>query len=173
MSRSLKLNWRGKAQSVVPSYKVWSLLHSWCLRKSQYLSFWQAQTLDRPKTCQISPLSTHQSRTTYITHDLLNVLATMQHLNYSRQESTQESKKHHLPFIFLTHLWSWNKVKDIKPVMKMWTPSKVIIIYSLKDLALTMSEKKAALKAVFFFLTFFLFFIFDWPIDFEQNLLMK
>ena len=39
-------------------------------------------------------------------------VATIQHLNYSRQEpkeeSEQESRKCNLKFIFLIHLWPWN-----------------------------------------------------------------
>ena len=40
--------------------------------------------------------------------------ATIQHLNYSEEES---KKKHNLQFMFLTQLWPWNKVKGIKPGM--------------------------------------------------------
>ena len=68
---------------------------------------------------------------------LLMYVATIQHLNYSRQ-----SKKYNLQFIFLTHLWPWNEVKVIKIAMKMLTPKKVIIMQSLKDLVLTVPEKK-------------------------------
>ena len=69
--------------------------------------------------------------------------ATTEHLNYSKPESKQKSQKHYLQFIFLSHLWPWNKVKVIKPTMKMLTPSKVMIMQNLKDLALTVFEKKA------------------------------
>ena len=39
----------------------------------------------------------------------LMCVATIQHLNYSTQESKQKPKKHNLQFIFLTHLWPWKK----------------------------------------------------------------
>ena len=58
-------------------------------------------------------------------------VATIQHLNYKRQES----KMHNLQFIFLTPLWPWNKVKVIKPRMAMLIPSKVIVMQSLNNLA--------------------------------------
>ena len=45
-SRSLKVVWTGKAQSVATSCKVWLLSHLQYLSKSQGQSFWQAQTLD-------------------------------------------------------------------------------------------------------------------------------
>ena len=38
-------------------------------------------------------MNTHKSRTIHIVHDILNVCSNLQHSNYSRQESTQESKK--------------------------------------------------------------------------------
>ena len=38
-------------------------------------------------------MNTHKSRTIYIVQDLLNVLANIQHLSYSRQESEQEANK--------------------------------------------------------------------------------
>ena len=47
-----------------------------------------------------------------------------------------------LQFIYMSHLWPWKKVTAIKPGMTMWTPSKVITMQSLKDLALMVSEKK-------------------------------
>ena len=73
--------------------------------------------------------------------------ASLRGSNYSRQEIKQEFKKHNLQFIFLTHLWPWNKVKVIKPTMKMWISNKVIIMQSLKDLTLTtVFEKKVTLK---------------------------
>ena len=68
-------------------------------------------------------------------------VASIHHSNYSRLES----KKHNLHFLFLT-LGPWNKVKVIKPTMKMSTLSKGIIIQNLKDLVFTVSEKKATLK---------------------------
>ena len=49
----------------------------------------------------------------------LMYVATIWHLNNTRQESKQVSKKHNLQFIFLTHLWPWNKVKVINSTMKM------------------------------------------------------
>ena len=95
------------------------------------------------------PFNTYQSRTLHTVHHFFFLLyvATIQQSNHSRQKS--ESKKHNLHFIFLTHMWLWNKVKVIKPAMKMLNPSKVIIMQSLKDLALTVSKKKAMLKCFF------------------------
>ena len=61
--------------------------------KIPILKFRQAQTLDQPKTCKSSQMNTHKSRTIYIVQDLLNVLANIQHLSYSRQESEQEANK--------------------------------------------------------------------------------
>ena len=69
-------------------------------------------------------------------------VATIQHLNYSGQES----QTHNLQFIFLTHPWPWSKVKVIKPKMTIYTRSKGMIMQSLKDLVLMMSEKKPMLK---------------------------
>ena len=75
--------------------------------------------------------------------------ATIQHLNYSRWKSKQESKKHNLQFTFLTHSWSSHKVKVIKTALKMWAPSKVITKQSFKDLVLALSKKMATLKGLF------------------------
>ena len=85
---------------------------------------------------------------------LLMFKATIQHLNNRRQESKQESKNLNLQFRFLTHLWPWHKVKFIKPTTKMYVLSKVIIMQSLKDLAITVSEKKATLKVFCLFVSF-------------------
>ena len=74
-------------------------------------------------------------------------VANIQHLNYSRQESKQGSRKHNLLLIFLTYLWPWIKIKVIKSTVKTSTPS--IIMQSLKGLTLIASEKKATLKAFF------------------------
>ena len=52
-----------------------------------------------------------------------------------------------------THMWTSNKVKVIKSGMTMLTPSQVTIMWSLKDLALTLSGKKANVKG--FLLLFF------------------
>ena len=49
---------------------------------------------------------THISVTQFILCMIfLMLVATIQHLNYSWQEPKQESKKHNLQLIFLTHLW--------------------------------------------------------------------
>ena len=47
--------------------------------------------------------------------------------------------------MILTYLWSWNKIKVIKPGMNCKTPSKVIITQSLKDLPQTVPAKKPML----------------------------
>ena len=64
-------------------------------------------------------------------------VATLQSLSYREQES----KTRNLQFIFLTHLWAWNKVKVIKCRMIKLTSSKVMIMQSLKDLALIAFNK--------------------------------
>ena len=60
-------------------------------------------------------------------HKMLKLQRNLKLLNYRGQESKTANFK----FIFLTHLWPWNKVKVIKPRMTMYTPSKVIIILLL------------------------------------------
>ena len=88
---------------------------------------------------------THTSVTWFILCMICSMyVVTIQHLNYSRQES----KKHILQFIVPTPLWPWNKVNVTKPTIKMLTLSKAITMQSLKDLALTVSEEKATLKFV-------------------------
>ena len=78
----------GKAQSVVPPCKVWHLSHLCCVRKSQYLSFWQPQTLDWSKTCSLSPLNTHQCHINHTVHNLFNVCSnwTMIKLPWTRKK---------------------------------------------------------------------------------------
>ena len=46
------------------------------------------------------------------------------------------------------HLWPWNMV--IKPGITVQTPRKVIIMQSLKDLTLTLTEKRATLLLLLF-----------------------
>ena len=60
--------------------------------------------------------------------------------------SGHESKTCNLQFIFLTHLWPETKSRSSILERKMYTPSRVIIMQSLKYLALIMSEKKPTLK---------------------------
>ena len=76
---------------------------------------------------------------------LFMYVAAIQRLNYWGQES----RTRNLQFLFLTHLWPWNKIKVIKPTMKMDTLSKIIIMQSWKNLALMMSEKKLTLHTRF------------------------
>ena len=78
----------------------------------------------------------------------LMYVATIQYLNYSRQKSKQESKKHNLHFTFLTYLWPWNKVMSSnlkwkhRPQSRLWSCKvwKILLQQSLR--------KKATLKAV-------------------------
>ena len=51
--------------------------------------------------------------------------------------------------MFLIHLWPWNKVRVIKSSMICRLQEKVVIMHSLKDLALKMSEKKPTLNGLF------------------------
>ena len=62
------------------------------------------------RTCSLPPLNTHQIILRMI---ILMCVSTIQCLNYR----WQESKTSNLHFIFLTHLWPWNKNKVIKPRM--------------------------------------------------------
>ena len=66
-------------------------------------------------------------------------------VSISPVKCAQESKKQ-IAVLIQTHMWSWNKVKVIKPGMNLYAPSKVIIMQSLKALALTVSQKKVTLK---------------------------
>ena len=117
-STSLKMVWTGKAQWVVPSCKVWHLSYVWCLSKSQCLSFWQAQTLTNKNPVNYLPwIHTRVTQIILCIIFLVHVAA-IRHLNYSGQES----KTCNVQFIFLTHLWPWNKVKVIKATMTMYTP---------------------------------------------------
>ena len=61
------------------------------MRKSHCISFSQAQTLDRPKTCKLFPLNTHKSHTNHIVHDLFNVSSnhTTLKLQRTRIQNTQ------------------------------------------------------------------------------------
>ena len=59
--------------------------------------------------------------------------------------NTHKSKKHNLQFIFLIHLWPWNS-QSHQNYNENVAPRKVIIIQSMKDLALTVSEKIATFK---------------------------
>ena len=98
----------------------WHLLHLCCLRKSKCLSFRQAKTLDRPKTCTLSPSNTHKKteekqtlrwltfkckietmmlvmslKYTPVTQRILCLIffryvRAKQQLNYSRQESEKQ-----------------------------------------------------------------------------------
>ena len=70
----------------------------------------------------------------------------MQHLSYRGQKS----KTHNLLFLFQTHVLPCSKVKVINPRMAICTPSKVITMQSLKDLALTVSKKTKANVKYFF-----------------------
>ena len=137
--------WYEQAQWIVPPCKVWHLSHLWCLRNSQCQSFWQARALHQQKTCQLSHLNTHQHHTNLIVHNLINVCSN--HTTFKLRG--QESKTYNLLFTSLTHLWPRNKVKVIKPTKIMQTPSKVIIMKSLRDLALMVSKKKPTLKFYF------------------------
>ena len=73
-------------------------------------SFWQAQTLDRRKTCQSPAVITHLSHTNHIVNTLFNVFSN--HTMFKLQRT--RIKTRNLLFIFLTHLWPWNWVKVIK-----------------------------------------------------------
>ena len=128
-----------RTQWVLPSCKVQQLLHLQCLRKLYVFN----KPWHLTNQMHVNHLPWSHTRVTQFILCMVffMYISTTQHLNYSRQ-----SKKHNLQFIFLTHLWLWNKVKIIKPTMKMHTLSKVIIMQSLKDLALRVSEKKAMLK---------------------------
>ena len=44
------------------------------------------------------------------------------------------------------HLWLWNKAKVIKSYMNQYTPSKIIILESLKDLYEQSVQEKANVK---------------------------
>ena len=73
----------------------------------------------------------------------LMYVATIKCLNYRGQES----KTRNLKFIFLTDLWPWNKIKVIEPSLTTYL-SKLIIMQSLKALALMVAEKKPTLKVL-------------------------
>ena len=135
--------WTDKAQWVVPLCKVWHRIYS----------FWENpnfKVLNKPwhltdqKHVNYLP-RTHTRFSQIITCMILLMYdTTVQCKNYS----WQESKMYNLQFIFLTHLWPWNKAKVIKQSMKMLTRSKVNInMQSLKNVALTASKK----QAMFFF----------------------
>ena len=70
----------------------------------------------------------HTSCTKHTVLDLSNVCRNHGPLHYSGQES-----QNNLQFIVLTYLWPWNKVT--KSSMNCYTPSKIIIKQSLRDLS--------------------------------------
>ena len=46
----------------------------------------------------------------------------------------ESKKKNNLQFMILTYQWAWNKVKAIKPGINCQTPSRIMIMQSLKYL---------------------------------------
>ena len=64
----------------------------------------------------LSPLNRHQNYTTHIAHNLFNLCSNRTMFKLQR---TNIPKTRYLHFIFLTHLWPWNKVKVIKSTMTM------------------------------------------------------
>ena len=95
---------------------------------------------------------THTSVTQFILSiNFLMYVTNIQHLICSRKDS----KKRNLQFIFKTHTCDLETFNVIKPTMKMQTPCKVIIMQSLIDFALTVSEKKATLKVLFYLFIYF------------------
>ena len=70
----------------------------------------------------------------------------IQHWNYRGHGSKTRNSQ----FIFLIYLRPWNTVKVIKPRMTMQTPSNIVLMQNLKDLALMVSEKKPTLKGFYF-----------------------
>ena len=77
----------------------------------------------------VASLKKHTSHIKHTVLDIINKFSNHAPLNYSGQESKTKSQ-----FMILIYLWPWNKVKVIKPDKNYYTPSKVIIMQSLKDL---------------------------------------
>ena len=93
---------------------------------------------------------THISVTQFILCMIfLMLVATIQHLNYSWQEPKQESKKHNLQLIFLTHLWL---KQNLTLFMRLY-----ICPHSLCDiLSLSSSSLWCSMSALILFVTLYL-----------------
>ena len=119
--RSLKVIWAGKAQWLVPTCTIWQLPHNnviWVNPNIKVFDKPRYLTNNNSNQKHVNYLPwIRTSHTNHIMHFffLSKHVAIMQCLN----NKGQEYKMPNLQFIFLAHLWPWNKVKVIKPTMTM------------------------------------------------------
>ena len=100
------------------------------------------------KKLKLSPLNTHQNHTNHVVHNLFNVCSiSSNHLMFKLQRPRIQNMQFtlHISDTTVTLKQSQGHQTYHDNVI-MYTPSKVIIMQSLKNLALTVSEKKTNIK---------------------------